>query len=223
MGCMAGVLRKPWDLPFIARPEEVAALRRVMRLHLGLWGLYDVIDDAQLCVSELVANVITHVGAGTPATLAVSMSDTRLRIEVHDPDARALPVLVAAGAGSEAGRGIALIDAVAVQWGVQLTPEKKVTWCELATGLSSADGPCGGPRVTRVEALLIEYPGGGASLAQSATGGVLAVVAAEHAAVDLIADVLHWLRAHGCDADTALDRAQTHFEAEISESEGNSK
>lgn len=33
-------------------------------------------------------------------------------------------------------------------------------------------------------------------------------------AVDIIADLLHWFHAHGLDADEALDRAQTHFEAE---------
>ncbi|MDN0197074.1 ATP-binding protein [Streptomyces sp. S.PNR 29] len=223
MGCIAGLMRKPWELSFVAQPEEVAALRRAMRVHMGLWGLHDVVDDAQLCVSELVANVITHVGAGTPAKLAVSMSGTRLRIEVHDPDTRALPTLVAADAGSEAGRGMALIDAIAIQWGVQLTPGMKVTWCELATGLPSDQGHCGGARVNRVEAVLSEYPAGRSRLVQSASGGVLGVVAAEHAVVDLIADLLHWLRAHGCDADTALDRAQTHFEAEISEAEGSAK
>ncbi|MGW0824198.1 hypothetical protein [Streptomyces sp. NPDC002845] len=42
----------------------------------------------------------------------------------------------------------------------------------------------------------------------------------EEAAIDMIADLLHWLRAHGCDADEALDRAQIHFEAEIAEGEG---
>lgn len=66
--------RKPWDLAFTAEPREVAALRRIMRLHLGIWGLQEVIDEAQLCMSELVSNVITHVGPGTPATLAVSMN-----------------------------------------------------------------------------------------------------------------------------------------------------
>ncbi|MGW0755718.1 ATP-binding protein [Streptomyces sp. NPDC002814] len=223
MACMAGVRRKPWELPFVALPEEVAALRRVMRLHLELWGLHDVIDDAQLCVSELVANVITHVGVGTPATLAASMSSSRLRIEVHDPDTRALPTLVYAEASSEAGRGMTIVDAIAVRWGVQLIPEKKVTWCELATGLSSAQGHCGGARVNRVEALLAEYAAGRARLVSSSSSGVVGVVAAEQAAVGLIADLLHWLRAHGCDADTALDRAQTHFEAEISEAEGISK
>lgn len=31
--------RKAWDLAFAAEPATVAALRRVVRLQLGLWGL----------------------------------------------------------------------------------------------------------------------------------------------------------------------------------------
>src|SRR3954454_20709050 len=97
--------RKPWDLHFLAEPEEVAGLRRVLRVHLGLWGLDELIDAAQLCVSELVSNVIRHVGPGTPASLAVSMKGTRLRIEVYDPDIRALPTLLNQGVNAESGRG----------------------------------------------------------------------------------------------------------------------
>ncbi|WP_326722849.1 hypothetical protein OHT59_29070 [Streptomyces sp. NBC_00243] len=40
---------------------------------------------------------------------------------------------------------------------------------------------------------------------------------AEEVAIGVMADVLHWLRAHGYGPDDVLDRAQTHFEAEISE------
>ncbi|GAB2990035.1 hypothetical protein GCM10023080_064860 [Streptomyces pseudoechinosporeus] len=210
--------RKPWDLYFTAEPEEVAALRRIMRLHLGTWGLHEIVDSAQLCVSELVANVITHVGLGTPTTLAVSMSGTHLRIEVHDPDTRALPTLVHAGSDSEGGRGMALVDAIADRWGVQLHGDRKVTWCELATGLSSPQGHCGGARVTRAEAMLGLY--GAARLPRTAAPSTLSVAVAEEAAIDVIADLLHWLRVHGCDADEALDRAQTHFEAEVAEGEG---
>ncbi|MFF3819940.1 ATP-binding protein [Streptomyces bluensis] len=223
MSCTVGVMRKPWTLPFVAEAEEVASLRRLMRLRLGLWGLHDVIDDAQLCLSELVANVIAHVGVGTPTTLVVSVSGTRLRIEVHDPDAQALPALVDAEVNSEGGRGMALIDAIADRWGVQLHAEKKVTWCELATGLPAEGGHCGGLRVTRAEALLSMYGRERVLLPQPARPGGLSVAVAEATAIDMIADLLHWLRAHGRDADEALDRAQTHFEAEISEAEGNAK
>jgi hypothetical protein len=41
----------------------------------------------------------------------------------------------------------------------------------------------------------------------------LSVAVAQEAVVNAIADLLHWLQAHGRDVDEALDRAQMHFEA----------
>jgi len=213
MDCTACMPRKAWDLPFLAEPEEVAALRRVLRIHLGLWGLHDLTDVAQLCVSELVSNVITHVGRGTPATLVVSMRGTHLRIEIHDPDTRALPTLVDAASDSETGRGMALIDGVTDCWGVRLLGDSKVTWCELSTALASPNGHVGGDGVTRAEALLGFY--GAARLPQSPSSSRLSASIAEEAVIDVITDVLHWLRAHGCDADDVLDRAQSRFEAQV--------
>ncbi|WP_427922214.1 ATP-binding protein [Streptomyces sp. cg40] len=204
--------RKPWDLAFTADPEEVAALRRIMRLHLGMWGLHDVTDGAQLCVSELVSNVITHVGAGTPATLAVSMNGTRLRIEVHDPDTRALPTLVEAASDSEGGRGMALVDGVADRWGVLLHLDRKVTWCELETGLTSPTGHVDEAGVTRAEVLLTLYAA--AELPCEVRSSRLSRATAEEVMVAAITDFLRWLRAHGCDVDEVLDRAQTQFDVE---------
>jgi hypothetical protein len=193
-----------------------------MRVHLELWGLHEVLPDAQLCVDELVSNVITHVGVGTPATLVVSMRDTRLRVEIHDPDTRALPTLVSAENDAETGRGMALVSALADRWGVLLHADKKATWCELATGLTAADGHSGGGRVNRAEALVRAYGRESVHLPRPRSS-VLSMAMAEQVAIDIISDLLHWLRAHGCDADTALDRAQTHFEAEISSAEGSAK
>lgn len=213
MDCTLCVSRKSWDLPFLAEPEEVAALRRILRTHLGLWGLHESIEAAQLCVSELVANVINHVGPGTPTTLVVSTNGTHLRIEVHDPDTRALPTLKEAHADSEGGRGLALVDAVAERWGVQLHPERKVTWCELATGLTSSGGHSGAASVVRAGALLGSYVEGG--LPHGSQLSRLGMKMAEEAVIGAITDFLHWLRAHGCDAEDALDRAQTHFEGQF--------
>ncbi|NUL03674.1 ATP-binding protein [Streptomyces lunaelactis] len=206
------VRRKAWELPFLAEAEEVAGLRRVMRLHLGLWGLPDLVHAAQLCVSELVTNIIKHVGAGTPTTLAVSMSGTYLRIELHDPDARALPTLLSAECEAESGRGMTIVDAVTDRWGVILRADSKVVWCELATDLTAPNGHSGGQRVTRAEERLALYS---AALHPQAIGsGRLGAAVVEESAIDLIADILHWLRAHGCDPDETLDRAQTRFEFE---------
>ncbi|MBN3932061.1 ATP-binding protein [Streptomyces verrucosisporus] len=199
--------RKRWEIPFLAEPEGVSTLRRAVRKHLTLWGLHEAVDPAQLCVSELVANVIRHVGTGTPVTLAVSMNRTRLRIELTDPDIRALPTLLSPSGEQETGRGLALLDALAAGWGVILREEAKVTWCELETDLTAPNGHSGGKRVTRAEALLTLYAD------RNGTFECAADIANEENAVYLIADVLHWLSAHGHDPDTALDHAQTRFEA----------
>ncbi|MGW3102504.1 ATP-binding protein [Streptomyces sp. NPDC001100] len=192
MDCTTCTPRKAWELPFLAEPVEVAALRRVLRLHLRIWGLQELTDVVQLCVSELVSNVITHVGAGTPTTLAVSMNGSRLRIEVHDPDTRALPTLVDATDDAETGRGMALVTAATDRWGVQLLADRKVTWCEFGTDLNASGGQCGCHRASRLRAAVTEA-----------------------AAIELISDLLHWLRVHGRDPEDALDRAQMRFEADL--------
>ncbi|WP_369217480.1 ATP-binding protein, partial [Streptomyces flavofungini] len=93
--------RESLYLSFLAEPRAVATLRRRVRTHLARWDLAEVADAAQLCASELVANVITHVGEHTPTTLRVTVEDTRVRIEVGDPDPRALPTLLAPTEESE--------------------------------------------------------------------------------------------------------------------------
>ncbi|MEU0627787.1 ATP-binding protein [Streptomyces sp. NPDC005989] len=207
--------RKAWDLAFLAEAEELAGLRRVMRLHLELWGLPGVVYAAQICVTELVANVVTHVGPGTPCCLAVSMNGDRLRVEVSDPDLRGIPKLVAAADGSETGRGMALVDGVADRWGVILRGDSKVTWCELSTGLRSPSDHVDSPQVAKAESLLSLC--GLGSVRVGDRRDRLGLALGRELAIDLIVDLLHWLRAHGCDPDDALDCAQTHFEAAVIE------
>ncbi|WP_454337798.1 ATP-binding protein [Streptomyces glaucescens] len=199
MGDWPRVLRKPWSLPFDADPEEVAVLRRIMRLHLRLWGLHEMADAAQLCMSELVSNVITHVGTGTPTTLAVAMNGTYLRIEVHDPDVHSVPTLTQPELDCETGRGMSLVAGVASRWGVELRPDRKVAWCELETDAGRCDLP----------------PEGLMPCGNSKGAGPLGVVLVEQAAVDIIAGVLRCLEVYGRDPDELLDRAQARFEAEV--------
>ncbi len=210
----ANMARSPYVLQFTALDAEVAALRRAVRERLEGWGLRCLVDEAQLCVSELVANVITHVGVGTPTTLSVLMNGAFLRIEVRDPDSRALPTLVAADTEAEGGRGMTLVAAVTDRWGVSLLGDGKVTWCELdATSAAWAQDPVG-PRTTRAAAMIDLYSGAG--LSDRSDHGRLGAAEAEEAAIFIITDLLHWLRAHGRDADDVLDRAQTRFETQAS-------
>ncbi|MEU3058785.1 ATP-binding protein [Streptomyces subrutilus] len=119
---------KPFRAELLALPKEVSALRRAVRAHVGA-----PCDDLQLCVGELLANVIAHVGEGAPATLTLTRTaDGGTRVEVGDPGPRGWPVLRRAAGGDEGGRGLALLDAVAGRWGVRAGPGAgKTVWAEL--------------------------------------------------------------------------------------------
>jgi anti-sigma regulatory factor (Ser/Thr protein kinase) len=119
------------QLDLLALPEAVAGLRRTVRQYLGV-----PCADVQLCVSELVGNVIRHVGEGTPVRVRVARDGGCVRVEVTDPDPRALPVLLSVADDDETGRGLVLLDAVALRWGVcpEVVGEAagKTVWCELS-------------------------------------------------------------------------------------------
>ncbi|WP_189186502.1 ATP-binding protein [Streptomyces albiflavescens] len=110
----------------LAVPKVVPELRHAVRGHLG-----GPCPEVQLCVSELVGNVIRHVGEGTPVRVRVTRAGGRTRVEVTDPDPRALPVLLHATGACESGRGLVLLDSLALRWGVKQGSAWKTVWCEL--------------------------------------------------------------------------------------------
>jgi len=123
-----------FEAALLAVPKAVPELRHAVRGYLG--GCRH--PEVELCVSELVSNVIRHMGEGTPVRVRVARvgpDNDRIRVEVTDPDPRALPVLLDAttdtGLGAESGRGLMLLDAVAVRWGVEQGVSGKVVWCEV--------------------------------------------------------------------------------------------
>lgn len=129
--------RNSLTLPLLAVPEEVPRLRRVLQLHLCDWNLPHVVDAAQLCATELLANVIHHVGPGNPVTLTTAMRGTHVRLALRDPGSTGLPTLGKPDEDDEAGRGLMLIDAVAAGWGIVLHDHGKTIWVELSTALGA--------------------------------------------------------------------------------------
>ncbi|MGW1835716.1 ATP-binding protein [Streptomyces sp. BBFR2] len=114
-------------LELLAVPGAVRTVRRELRRHLG-----DGCGDAQLCASELLSNVIRHVGSGAPVTVQVTGGgDGRTWLAVTDPEPFALPVRRTACRDEEGGRGLALLEAVALRWGVRRGSGSKTVWCEL--------------------------------------------------------------------------------------------
>ncbi|MFJ2564489.1 MULTISPECIES: ATP-binding protein [unclassified Streptomyces] len=132
-----GVLRPPLTPELLATPGEVREVRREIRVYAA-----EPCADLELCVSELLTNVIRHLGEGVPVTVRVSRTRDRTRLEVTDPDPRALPVLCrTSDENDESGRGLALLDALSLRWGVDQWPGSKTVWCELPASTPAAE--CG--------------------------------------------------------------------------------
>jgi anti-sigma regulatory factor (Ser/Thr protein kinase) len=77
-------------------------------------------DDVRLLVSELVANSVLHAGVGPDdsLTLVLSVSEERLRVEVHEPDHDFRPSFPAVRELSGSGNGLLIVERVADRWGI---------------------------------------------------------------------------------------------------------
>ncbi|MFG2845729.1 ATP-binding protein [Kitasatospora sp. NPDC048296] len=120
------------ELPY--EPRSASAARRLVRGALTDWELDHLVDDAELIVTELVSNA-AKTGCLTAMRVGISRVTNRagqaVRISVRD-GSRSLPVMVGAAHDAESGRGLALVDRLAVVWGVDLDPHGKTTWADIA-------------------------------------------------------------------------------------------
>jgi anti-sigma regulatory factor (Ser/Thr protein kinase) len=88
----------------------------------------DVLDDAAIVVSELVTNAV-QAGCSV-ARLTLVIDDERLRIAVSD-DVGGVPRRRHSGPVDEHGRGLQIVEALCVDWGVADTHEGKQVWADL--------------------------------------------------------------------------------------------
>ena len=110
--------------------------RGFTRAKLREWGLTPLIDLAELLVSELVTNALTHTGH--PRQLRL-FCDRSLTIEVADSDPRA-PTVRGFTDYEESGRGIRLVDELSHRWGSRTTRHGKVVWFELELPSGAPNG-----------------------------------------------------------------------------------
>jgi anti-sigma regulatory factor (Ser/Thr protein kinase) len=107
-----------------------AQIRHFVRLQLLQWGLDDLVDVAELLVSEVVTNSIRHALAG--GRVSVARQGTGVRVEVADSGG-GTPVPRQAEPHEPTGRGLAIVGALADRWGVVDPPGSgKTVWFELA-------------------------------------------------------------------------------------------
>jgi anti-sigma regulatory factor (Ser/Thr protein kinase) len=114
-------------------PPTVASVplaRRLAREVLRTWQAPQDHGDAELLVTELVANVVDHVG-GHVLTLELTLAGAWLRIAVVDGSA-VRPVVREMSHEQERGRGMRMVAAIADRWGAEDHDGGKRVWFELA-------------------------------------------------------------------------------------------
>ncbi len=113
------------------RVDSIPAARLFLAALLEGWDVADqVIDEASLLATELMANAVEH-GSGV-VHLEIEVQDGLLRVGVHD-GAVELPVQRDVTETDLGGRGIWLVQSIARDWGSDSSGEApgKTVWFEL--------------------------------------------------------------------------------------------
>lgn len=113
-----------------AEARNVRAARAFVEETLRGWGQEPLCDVAMLLTSELVTNSILH--AHSPVSVSIELAEGSLRVAVSD-DGNGMPVRRESVADATSGRGLALVDVLADDWGVDATPDSpgKTVWFRL--------------------------------------------------------------------------------------------
>jgi serine phosphatase RsbU (regulator of sigma subunit)/anti-sigma regulatory factor (Ser/Thr protein kinase) len=115
-----------------AEPERIADARRQLRELLHDWPSDEQVDSAELLVSELLANVLTHTDgdAWLVAEITGASGSRCMRVEVSD-SSNDLPHKRQPGELASSGRGLVLIAYLADAWGVTPRGQGKSIWFQL--------------------------------------------------------------------------------------------
>lgn len=109
-------------LPFAA--SSVAVARQRMKAWMTDHGSsHDQVEDARAIVSELVANSVRHAQALPDGTILVAWSVERpgLKLSVTDGGSPTRPKKLNPSSSAIAGRGMAIVDSLAISWWAEQT------------------------------------------------------------------------------------------------------
>lgn len=118
--------------------RAVAPARPFVLRTLAAWGVEeDTVDNAILCLSELVTNAITHTDAG--CELRVVLDRGVLTTTVRDGGSTVVvdPRNVTVDPLAVHGRGLQLVDALSTRWGSELDAVGMTVWFVLEPPMST--------------------------------------------------------------------------------------
>jgi anti-sigma regulatory factor (Ser/Thr protein kinase) len=95
-------------------------------------GRHPAVDDAELLVAELIANVILHAGDATHMSVTVAISGSLVRVDVCDNGSSGFPHVRDTDVDCDNGRGLQIVNQLALRWGFVLESGQTRFWAEVA-------------------------------------------------------------------------------------------
>ena len=118
---------------FPRQTRQIPRARRFVRETLKRWGIGREADDVVLLASELFTNSVVH--GGGEVELRLKLLPRRIRVEVWDGGVAPLPLEpLPEMPGRLSGRGLGIVDKLAVEWGSGGTTHRTRVWAELNRG-----------------------------------------------------------------------------------------
>jgi anti-sigma regulatory factor (Ser/Thr protein kinase) len=113
-------------------PRAVAGARRFLLRTLTDWGVdEDTIDNAVLCLSELVTNAVMHTDAGCEVRAVLDRGVLTTTVRDGGSSVVVDPRHVTVDPLAVHGRGLQILDACSVRWGSELDTVGMTVWFEL--------------------------------------------------------------------------------------------
>nr|WP_223186903.1 ATP-binding protein [Streptomyces sp. CBMA29] len=116
-------------------PPAVGLAREFVRRTLRHWQLVDVLDSAELVVSELATNAVKSTGGDSGQHVVgvqLRLVEARLYVEVWDSGEGSAVVAPEQSLDAEGGRGLFLVAALCERWdSYRPTAGGKVVWGRL--------------------------------------------------------------------------------------------
>jgi anti-sigma regulatory factor (Ser/Thr protein kinase) len=212
-------VRTAFELSITRCPDPVSAglseadaampqrLRRILRASLHHWGHPDLVDTAQLLLTELVTNALVHTD-GPTVDVRVYTEGTLLTINDGAPYGR-LPSPT--GLYAEHGRGLVIVDALAKEWGV--SEDRTTVWCTLplTEGTSPMDPAVPTAQVVHESALPLPPNASAAGAARIWARTLLTIMAwpgPHHVAADVLYVLVRNAVEHGLTEQSAGRRLE---------------
>ncbi|MFC7387078.1 ATP-binding protein [Sphaerisporangium rhizosphaerae] len=114
-----------WDVPH--DPAVLSKVRGMVHEALTTWNLTGIAEDVVLAVGELLGNAVTHGAPPIRLSLWVGTGEFCVRVTDHGPGR---PRRLDLAADAVHGRGLAIVAALADDYGVTPTPDGtgKTAW-----------------------------------------------------------------------------------------------